>query len=282
MDITLARTFLTVCETGSFIDSGRRMNVTQSTVSARIKSLEDALGMPLFERSRTGTELTSAGEQFRKHALALVRVWQHARLEIQLTAEHSDHLAVGATASFWDDFLLRWVAWMRQDIPQIAVSASSGSSTALIQRLLEGTLDLAVMYRAPHPPGLVAEHLFDEEIVLVTSSPAGSRRKGSDYVFVDWGRDFRRDHASAFPELTTTGLHLDIGVTGLRYLLANDASGYFPMRLVRRHLSRSRLRLIKRKRKFIYPVFAVYPEARDEDAYEPILDGLRRTVRRMS
>lgn len=281
MDIILARTFLTVCETGSFIDCARRMNVTQSTISARIKSLEDALGMPLFERSRTGADLTPAGEQFRKHAIALVRVWQHARLEIQMTAEHSDHLAVGASSSFWDDVMMRWLSWMRDEIPHIAVSATSGSSTGLIQRLLEGTLDLAVMYRAPHPPGLVSEHLFDEELVLVTSVPTSSRRKTKDYVFVDWGRDFRQDHASAFPELTTAGLHLDIGSAGLHYILTNEASGYFPLRLVRRHLARSRLRLVKRRRKFIYPVFAVYPEARDEEAYEPILDGLRRIVSRI-
>ncbi|MEO1205791.1 MAG: LysR family transcriptional regulator [Pseudomonadota bacterium] len=282
MDITLARTFLTVSETGSFIDAARRMHVTQSTVSARIKSLEDALGMPLFERSRTGADLTSAGEQFRKHAIALVRVWQHARLEVQLTAEHSDHLAVGASSSFWNDFLIRWVSWMREEVPQIAVSASSGSSNVLVQRLLEGTLDLAIMYRPPHPPGLVAEHLFDDEIVLVTSVPAGSRRKASDYVFVDWGRDFRQDHATAYPELTATGLHLDIGISGLNYLLSNEATGYFPMRLVKRHLPRSRLRVLKRRRKFTYPVFAVYPEARDEDAYEPLLEGLRRTVSRLA
>jgi len=282
MDITLARTFLTVSETGSFIDAARRMNVTQSTVSARIKTLEDLLGMPMFERSRAGAELTSAGEQFRKHALALVRVWQHARLEVQLTAEHSDHLAVGAPSSFWDDFLLKWIAWMRAEIPHIAVSASTGQSGALTERLLEGTLDLALMYRPPHPPGLVAEHLFDEELVLVTSTPARGRRKPEDYIFIDWGRDFRQDHSAAFPELGNAGLHLDIGPAGLNYLLKNEATGYFPMRIVRRHLSRGKLRLVKREPRFTYPVFMVYPEERDEEAYEPILSGMRRLTSRIA
>ncbi|MFK5098316.1 LysR family transcriptional regulator, partial [Klebsiella pneumoniae] len=73
MDIQLARTFLMVAETGSFIEAGRRMNVTQSTVSARIKSLEELFGRPLFERSKSGATLTAAGDQFQKHALALVR-----------------------------------------------------------------------------------------------------------------------------------------------------------------------------------------------------------------
>ncbi len=202
MDLNLARTFLMVAETGSFIDAARRMNITQSTVSARIKCLEDLLGRPLFERSKSGAELTAAGEQFQKHALALVRVWQHAQLEVGLSDQHRDHLAVGAPMSLWDGFLLKWVSWMRANIPDIAVSASEALSAVLTQRLIEGTLDLAVMYRPTQPPGHVIEHLFDEEFVLVTSTPA---RGTSDYVFVDWGFDFQQDHAAAFPELANPG-----------------------------------------------------------------------------
>src|SRR5665647_1946887 len=117
MDVNLARTFLMVAETGSFIDAARKMNITQSTVSARIKGLEDLLGRPLFARSKSGAELTAAGEQFQKHALALVRVWQHAQLEVGLSDQHRDHLAVGAPISFWDGFLLKWVSWLRSNIP---------------------------------------------------------------------------------------------------------------------------------------------------------------------
>jgi DNA-binding transcriptional LysR family regulator len=282
MDINLARTFLTVAETGSFIDAARKMHVTQSTVSARIKGLEDLLGRPLFERSKAGAALTAAGEQFRKHALALVRVWQHAQLEVGLSGQHRDHLSVGAPLSLWDGFLLKWVAWLRRDIPDIAVSARAGLAAVLTQRLLEGTLDLAVMYRPVQPPGLATEHLFDEEFVLVTSGKPVGRRSGSDYVFIDWGPDFELDHAAAHPELTSPGLNLDLGTAALSYVVSNAASGYFPLRLVKPHLKRGRLRLPKRVRKFVYPVYMVYPETRDEEAYEPILDGLRRAATKLA
>ena len=62
MDINLARTFLMVAETGSFIDAAHRLNITQSTVSARINGLEVLLGRPVFERSKSGADLTAAGE----------------------------------------------------------------------------------------------------------------------------------------------------------------------------------------------------------------------------
>jgi DNA-binding transcriptional LysR family regulator len=276
MDITLARTFLTVAETGSFIDAARKMNVTQSTVSARIKSLEDLLGRPLFDRGKAGASLTAAGEQFQKHALALVRVWQHAQREVGLSGEHRDHLSIGALASLWDGFLLRWVAWMRQNIPDIAVSASTGGADTLTQRLMEGTLDLAVMYRPAQPPGLMMEHLFDEELILVLSG----QRSSAEFVFVDWGLEFQNDYAAAYPELETPALHLDIGAAGLGYLFAQDGQAYMPLRLVKQHLARGRLRSPKRARRFVYPVYMVYPETRDEEAYEPILAGLRKEAAR--
>ena len=122
MDIALAQTFLMVAETGSFIDAARKLNITQSTVSARIRGLEELFGRPLFERSKNGASLTGAGEQFQKHALALVRVWQHAQLEVGFSGPYRDHLAVGAHATLWDGFLMRWISWLRDNIPDIAIS----------------------------------------------------------------------------------------------------------------------------------------------------------------
>ena len=48
-----------------------------------------------------------------------------------------------------------------------------------------------------------------------------------------------------------------------------------------RHVNRRRLRIPARARTFSSPVYMVYPEARDEEAYEPILQGLRRAAERL-
>ena len=63
MDIALARTFLMIAETGSFIEAARRMNVTQSTVSSRVRNLEMMLGRQLFERSKVGAQITTASTE---------------------------------------------------------------------------------------------------------------------------------------------------------------------------------------------------------------------------
>ena len=122
------------------------------------------------------------------------------------------------------------------------------------------------MYEPGQPPGFTMEHLFDEEFVLVTSTP-GSRRQQSDYVFVDWGPAFQADHTATYPELNKTSVALDLGSMGIDYLLANKASGYFPRRLVKHHVTRRRLRIPARSRSFASAVYMVYPEARDEEAF---------------
>ncbi len=281
MDINLARTFLTVADTGSFIEAARKMHLTQSTVSARIRSLEYHLDKELFERSKSGAALTTAGEQFRRHALALVRVWQHAQLEVSGSNKHRDRLSVGAPMSLWDGFLLRWVSWLRANIPDIAVSASAQLPSVVTQGMLEGTLDLAILYQPLQYAGLESEHLFDEEFVLVTSVRSGGRRSAYDYVVLDWGPDFELEHATENPEVLNPDLSLDIGTSGIEYLLANPSSGYCPLRIVKPYLTRGRLRLLHRARRFNYPVYMVYPEVRDEDAYEPILAALRKEASRI-
>lgn len=282
MDINLARTFLTVADTGSFIEAARKMNLTQSTVSARIKSLEEHLDAALFERSKTGAALTTAGEQFRRHALALVRVWQHAQLDVSGSDKHRDHLSVGAPNSLWDGFLLKWLAWLRHNIPDIAISALAQPPSVVTQRMLEGTLDLAVVYRPIPLAGIVTEHLFDEEFAMVTSAAPGARRASQDYAVLDWGPDFELEHTSEYPELLNPDISLSIGAIGVEYLLTAPASGYCPMRLVKKHIARGRLRVPKRARRFHHPVYMAYPEVRDEDAYEPILEALRIEAQKLS
>ena len=281
MDIALARTFLMVAETGSFIDTGRRMNLTQSTVSARIKNLEDALGQPLFERTNTGAELTTAGQQFRRHALTLVRVWQHAQFEVGLSDSHRDHLAVGAPQGLWTGFLLDWVGFLRKEISDIAVTATADSTDALSQRISEGTLDLVITYRPLQHPGLVVEHLFDDVFARVVSAKPGTRRNHIEHVFVNWGAELTFQDAVVEPEFLSAGLTLDLGASGLEYMLANPCSGYMPMRVVSPFLKRNRLRLAPRARKFSYPVYMAYPETRDEEAYEPILRALRKHAEKL-
>ena len=294
MDIDLARTFLAVVDGGSFVEAARRVHVTQSTVSTRIRALEEQLGKPLFERSKAGAGLTQAGAQFHKHAIAMVRVWEQARLEVSLPAGYQAALTVGGQYSLWDGFLMDWLARMRAKAPEIAIRTLSGISAALMQRLVEGTLDIGVMYTPQSRPGFELEMLFEEELVLVTSETRGAGRAaarsggksesllGRGYIYIDWGPEFQVDHSLNFPDLVTPGLYMEIGSLGLKYLLQNRASAYLPRRLVQAPLAEGRLKLVPQAPAFHYPAYVVYPTSGETRVRDLVLKNLRSAAQQTS
>ena len=71
MQIDLLDTFLDLLETRSFHRTAERLGVSQSTVSGRVRALEEALGVRVFDRSRAGVQLTTEGLRFEPHARAL-------------------------------------------------------------------------------------------------------------------------------------------------------------------------------------------------------------------
>lgn len=275
MDIELARTFLAVIETGSFLEAAAHVHVTQSTVSMRIKSLEEQLGKTLFVRSKAGATLTQAGGQFQRHAQALVRVWQQARMDVALPPGYDAVLTIGGQYSLWDGYLMRWLPWMRRNAPEVALRAQLTPSTALMAQLTEGALDLVVMYTPQQRPGFEIEHLFQEELVLVSSKPGPRQRHDDSYVLVNWGPEFQADHALNFPDQTSPGLYFDLGSFGVSFLLENNASGYFPRRVATPYLNSGELTIVENAPAFTYATYAVYPCDGDPDVYSLALKGLR-------
>jgi len=89
-------TFLEIADTGNFNRAARNLNVTQSTVSSRIKSLEDNLGHSLLIRRHIGCELTAAGHQFRQYAVGMQRLWQKSHQAVNLKSGFHSVLAIGA------------------------------------------------------------------------------------------------------------------------------------------------------------------------------------------
>src|SRR3546814_8881798 len=115
MDISVARTFLEVVKTGSFVSAAANLNLTQTAVSARIRVLEDQLDRPVFTRNKAGAKLTPAGEQFLRFATTLVQVWDRARRAVALPPGRETVVTVGAELSLWSPLLRHWLLWMRRE-----------------------------------------------------------------------------------------------------------------------------------------------------------------------
>ena len=109
MDVELARTFLEIVATRSFVRAAEHLNVSQTTVSARIRSLEERLGRPLFFRNKNGATLTPAGEQFLRYAPMFVQLWERARHQVAVPSGSRAILAIGGELSLWQPWLPNWL-----------------------------------------------------------------------------------------------------------------------------------------------------------------------------
>lgn len=277
MEIELARTFLEVVAAGSFLHAADRLHVTQSTVSGRIQLLEEQIGRRLFIRGKGGAVLTPAGTQFQRHAAALVRIWTEARQEAAVPTGYRKMLRIGAEAGLWNRMLHGWVPWMRQHAADIAVRCEIGLPDTLMHNVLDGVLDLAVTYSPQSRPGVKVDLIAEEELVLVEAEPRG--RKGpKDYIYVDWGDEFRRRHRMEFPDFPSPALFIGLGTLGFAQLLSSGGSGYFPRGLVRRHLRSGRVREVGGAPTFPLAIYAAYPSAGDGEVLAPALRGLRIVV----
>ena len=274
MDIEQARTFLTIAAHGSFLEASRRLHVTQSTISARIQKLEEEFGAQLFVRNRSGASLTPAGRRFVQHAKTLVLTLEQARHDVGLPSRFRASLRIGGRIALWEDFLPSWVGRMRRAAPDVSIRSEIGFEEDLMRRLVEGTLDIGLMYTPSHAQGLIVEHLFDETLVMVSSDP-DTRWPGDDYVFVEWGPGFYARHRESYPDLERPAQVVNIGWLGIQIILSNGGSCYLPIRMARSFIQQERLYRVADAPEFPHPAFMVFPREADSDAIELGLAQLR-------
>lgn len=270
-------TFLEVADTGNFNRAAENLNVTQSTVSSRIKSLEQSFGHPLLVRSHSGCELTAAGHQFRHYANGMQRLWQKSHQAVTLKPGFRSVLSICAQVSLWERLVLDWIGWMRERAPDVALRIEADYSPSQMRQLADGLLDIGVMYQPRHASGLVVEKLLEEKLVLVaTDERQVSPGWVEDYVFVDWGDVFLSEHAEAFPQMETAAVTVGLGALGLQYILKNGGSGYFPLRVVQPLIAQERLFRLDGAPTLRRPAYVVYrTDPADQETQDLALEGLR-------
>ncbi len=277
MDITLIKTYLEVAATGSFVGASDRLFVTQSAVSLRIQRLEDILGKPLFNRSKAGAELTPAGCEFEGYAQSMIRMWEEARQQIAIPEGFTRSLTIGAQYSLWPRLGFRLIDGLQAELPDLNIRAELGMPDRLTRFLIDGTVQLGLLYMPQLRPGLVVEELMEEELVLVASWPNPTMDMGGKYVFVDWGPEFFSAHSAALPGLTNPGLTFSLGAMVAEFIVNRQAAAYLPARYVKKYLDSGQLHLVPDAPCFPYPVWAVWREDLD-----PVLrDAAKKVLRQV-
>jgi len=264
MNIDGLLTFIEVIETGSLVGAARRLNVTQSTVTARMDRLEEDVGQKLLHRYKSGAELTSAGFTFQRYAELMLQVWRRAKSEASLPEGVTGACNLGCDFDLWENLGERFVAFVREHCPGVGIAAWPGEQLQLDRWLGNGLVDVALCYAPQAREPLNARLLFDDDLVLVAADRGGGAGSapGSAYVYVDHGDEFRRQHAIAFPTEATPAVVLASSRWAIDYLFRWGGSGYLPLRHARVHIEAGRLTLVPGARRFKRRIYAVWnPES---------------------
>jgi len=287
MDVILAKTFLAIIDCGNFREASDRLHVTQSTVSARIKSLEEQLGKRLFIRNKSGATLTQAGLNFQEYALSFIQLWERALSKVSSESTYQDYICIGARPGLWEPIVMKWLPWAKTEFSQLAFKAEFGVATDLIRKLEEGIVDIALLLSAPSIPGIKVEQLYQEKFLLVTKRDPISKIKNftkfteKNYIEVDWGKEFRESKKHYFPASFIPQLSVSFGIYGVKYILEHGGYGYFPYSMISEYIKSGKLMIIEGAPEIGQPVYLSYCQDDHSIFKEPLLTGFREIAAKL-
>ena len=102
LDVDALKTFLEVNRTRHFGQAADNLYLSQSAVSARIRLLEQEVGVPLFTRQRNNIQLTAAGRRLLQYAESILTTWHRAKQEIGTNDASQIPFTIGSMPSIWD------------------------------------------------------------------------------------------------------------------------------------------------------------------------------------
>ncbi|MFC5462687.1 LysR substrate-binding domain-containing protein [Massilia niabensis] len=149
-ELSQIRCFVAVAEELHFSRAAERLNMTQPPLSRQIRLLEHQVGVPLLERSSRSVRLTAAGKAFFPEAARILRIAEEAVFAARRVARgEQGNLAIGFTSASGYSLLPEVVRRLRARLPGVTLALKELVSTAQVEGLNAGELDLGLM--RPHP-----------------------------------------------------------------------------------------------------------------------------------
>ena len=221
-------------EKGSFSRAAEVCHVTQPTLSAAIKELEDLLGVQLVERAARGARLTQAGES----AVRRARVILAEAKEFVCSVSHAGGLLegpfhLGAIPTIAPFVFARTVSALRGDYPNAELYLQEDKTARLIDALRAHSLDVAIIALPWQASGIAALSVFDDEFLLAVPAHHALARKndltpedlmGEDLLLLEDGHCLR-DHALSVCAQSAGRLGEQVAATSLATLVNMVAGG---------------------------------------------------------
>ena len=195
--------FLAVARLGNVSRAAEEMYLTQPTLTARIKALEDDLGDQLFVRTSRGMRLTEAGREFVPYAERSLASLEEGRQRLrELRGASGGRLSLGTSPGVSTYALPAILERFTAAHPRVSVSVRTGHSEDILEMVLKEDVQLGLAREMEHPE-IESLPLYEDELVLVVDPQHRFTEKGSAEI-AEVGDEhlILFDHASSYYELT--------------------------------------------------------------------------------
>jgi LysR family nitrogen assimilation transcriptional regulator len=174
MDLKQLEYFVRVAELGSFTRAAQVLGIAQPALSRQVRLLEVELRQNLLVRNGRGASPTEAGQLLLEHGRGILH--QVARAQEEMSRARTGlagRVALGLPPSVARVMAVPLTRAFREQLPQARLSITEGLSFAMQESLLNGRLDIAMLYNPSPMAGIEHRPLLHEELLLVQPRPAG-------------------------------------------------------------------------------------------------------------
>jgi LysR family nitrogen assimilation transcriptional regulator len=174
MDLKQIEYFVRVAEMGSFTRAAIALNVAQPALSRQVRLLEVELRQTLLKRNGRGASPTDAGLLLLEHGRGILHQIERTHEALgRARSGLTGRVALGLPPSVARVLTVPLTRAFREKMPDAQLSISEGLTSAMQESLLNGRLDIALLYNMKPTSGLEVSHLVQEELWLVRRRPPG-------------------------------------------------------------------------------------------------------------
>lgn len=155
-----------VAELKHFGRAAERCGVSQPALSEQVRKLEAHLGVPIFERTKRRVAVTGQGEILLMHIDRLLAEARHLLALGQQSTDLCGILQLGAIETLGPYYLPAVLALLRDELPDVSLRLTENRTSALVERLRHGAMDVILAVMTPDMPGLSHQAIFFEPFIL--------------------------------------------------------------------------------------------------------------------
>lgn len=168
MELRHIRYFLAVAEEMNFSRAAEKLCIAQPPLSRQIMDLEDELGVVLFNRSKHALSLTDEGALFKQYAIQVLDLVEHSTSEVrEMKQGLQGMLNLGTVEGNAPRMLAEWIADFHKENPHVQYTLWNGNSDDVVQRVMNGLCELAVIMEPHNGVGLNSIPIFTEKWVAI-------------------------------------------------------------------------------------------------------------------